>query len=60
MPNFERSTNPDSRIDALRAEIESLRLNKIANTPDSKFAGEIQEEIEIREELLKELEETRH
>lgn len=59
MQNFEHSPNIASRAQILKTEIESLRLNKIANTSDSKFAAEIQEEIDAREAELRELD-TRH
>lgn len=60
MQNFEHTPNQASRADVLRAEIEALRKNKIANTSDPEFAAEIQEEIEAREAKLREIEETRH
>lgn len=59
MPNFEHSPNTESRAEAILAEIESLRQNKMANTSDPEFAAEIQEAIEEREAQLRELS-TRH
>ncbi len=59
MHNFEHTPTQGSRADLLRAEIEALRINKIANTSDPEFAAEIQEEIEARQAELDALE-TRH